>query len=277
MTLGVLIAALVLGRAGPPPMETIGAMEHVFAMTDRVLVGPAPKTDLDLEALHERGVRSIISVDALPTISGPPKFARVHLPLGYGGVSPKNSASLAKAIRDLKPPVYVHCHRGVHRAPTAAAIGLIGTDRISVDDGLAALAHVGTSKDYPGLWAAVRKMRPMSSQAIERLALHPLQQIANPGPTAKSMAAIDRVFERLSITAAADAALLRDAFRQLAHAEHAPGLRSDFEGAAAKVEALELVIGRRSVEEFHAAVASIESACTACHRAHRNRAVRFVP
>lgn len=265
----ILLVVMVSGCTTTP--STTEFSERVRPVTTHVYVGPVPEGDLELTELNQRGFRSILSVDALPTPSGSFEFSRVHLPLGYGAMDLEMKASLAKAIQSLEPPIYVHCHRGLHRAPTAAVVGLIGLGRLTVAEGLDVLRRIGTSREYPGLWLAVESMGPLTPAAIDALAIEPLPRVATPTPTAETMAAIDRLFERLSTVA--EAGMLGEHFRALAAVEDVPALRRGFLGGVKHASTLEQALRSGQSIAIELAYANLEASCTACHSVHRNRVV----
>ncbi len=40
----------------------------------------------------------------------------------HGGISRDQSLTIARAVQDLPGPVFIHCHHGKHRGPTAAVM-----------------------------------------------------------------------------------------------------------------------------------------------------------
>ena len=97
----------------------------------------------------------MISVDgAQPQVELARKYGLryVHLPHGYDGVSEKRAQELAKAVRDLPSPIYIHCHHGKHRSPAAATVACVGAGLLQRDQGLSVLRTAGTSDHYEGLY-----------------------------------------------------------------------------------------------------------------------------
>jgi hypothetical protein len=52
---------------------------------------------------------------------------------------------LAKAVRELEGPVYIHCHHGKHRSPAASAVACVAAGLIAPQSALAILEAAGTS------------------------------------------------------------------------------------------------------------------------------------
>lgn len=277
--------------SGPAPVETPESLHHVFEAAPGVYSGAAPGGEGAFEALRERGVRTVISVDgARPDV----ELARergiryAHVPIGYDGVDDDAIETLARALRDAEGPVYVHCHHGKHRGPAAAAAGLIALGRLTNAEGVALLEASGTSPSYPGLWASVRGCERLGTEEIEAAASAP--EIAPVGGFVAGMALIDRAWDHLELcqaagwgtpedhpdlVPAAEAGIVADTFRRLNQTHEVRGQPEDYVAmmleSAAQASRLEglIVAGaeRRRVDD---AFADLGATCKACHVAYRN-------
>lgn len=141
-----------------------GPLDNVLTVTPGLISGSAPHDEAGFVQLQAMGIRTIISVDgAEPDVKTAHSHGMryVHLPMGYHGLSEEQKLRLARAVRDLPGPTYVHCHHGKHRGPAAAATAAVLLGGLSADDGMGFLQTAGTSTDYPGLFAAVRDAAPM--------------------------------------------------------------------------------------------------------------------
>ena len=90
----------------------------------QVISGGQPEGEAGFAELKGLGIKTIISVDgAKPDLELAKKFGLryVHLPHGYDGIPEERVEELAKAVRDLPGPIYIHCHHGKHRSPAAAS------------------------------------------------------------------------------------------------------------------------------------------------------------
>ena len=58
--------------------------------------------------------------------------------------------NLPKAVRDLPGPIYIHCHHGKHRSPTAAAVACVAAGLIDPANAETILRTAGTSENYRG-------------------------------------------------------------------------------------------------------------------------------
>jgi protein tyrosine phosphatase (PTP) superfamily phosphohydrolase (DUF442 family) len=166
---------------------------------DACFYGAQPEDNADFQYLQDLGIRTIISVDgATPQVDTAKDFGLryVHFPLGYDGVSENRRLELAKAFESLARPIYVHCHHGKHRAPTAAAVGLISLGEISVERGQAIQAEAGTSPRYRGLLESVSSCTPLTPQQLESIEVE-FNSVAPTQPLVTLMVQLDEAFLEL--------------------------------------------------------------------------------
>src|SRR5262245_48277837 len=103
----------------------------------QVISGGLPEGEAAFQDLAALGIKTIISVDgATPDVATAKKHGLryVHLPHGYDGISAARAAELAKAVRDLPGPIYIHCHHGKHRSPAAAAVACVAAGLTDASD-----------------------------------------------------------------------------------------------------------------------------------------------
>lgn len=130
-------------------------LHNVVAYTDSMMSGSQPEHG-GLETLAAMGIRTIISVDrAQPEVEAAQRLGMryVHLPIGYDGIDEARKLELARAVRDLPGPIYVHCHHGKHRSAGAAAAIALSLGQIDNSTAAARMKVSGTAPDYKGLWA----------------------------------------------------------------------------------------------------------------------------
>lgn len=168
-------------------------------VADQVISGGLPEGPEAFAELQALGVRTILSVDgATPQVDLARKYGMryVHLPHGYDGIAPELAARLAQALRDLPGPIYIHCHHGKHRSPTAAAVACIGAGRISIETGREVLRLAGTNPKYVGLFQAVESAVALpATEQVGRAEEYP--EIAELPWMARAMVAIDAQVESL--------------------------------------------------------------------------------
>src|SRR5262249_6090042 len=171
----------------------------------KVISGGLPEGELAFRELANLGVRTIISVDgAKPDVALAEKFGMryVHLPHGYDGVPDERVKQLAKALRDLPGPIYVHCHHGKHRSPTAAAVACVAAGLIDSANAESILKAAGTSENYRGLYEAAREARRLDSKLLDGLQAD-FPRVAEIPPLAQAMVTIEHVYDHLQEIAAA--------------------------------------------------------------------------
>lgn len=171
----------------------------------KVISGGLPEGDAAFEELAKLGVKTVISVDgAQPDVERAKKngIRYVHLPHGYDGVPEERMKELAKAVRDLPGPIYIHCHHGRHRSPTAAAVACVGAGLLAPAAAEPILVAAGTSDAYRGLFQSAREVRRFESKLLDELqAVFP--EAAKLPPLAEAMVALEHTHDHLNQIAAA--------------------------------------------------------------------------
>ena len=146
----------------PTPVSA-GGLHNVFRLTDDLYSGSSPEGDAGFASLHDLGIRTVITVDgATPEWRKAAKHGLryVHLPIGYDGIPADTGRRIARAVRDLPGPVYVHCHHGKHRGPAAAMCALLALEpTFTPAQAEAWLAVAGTDPKYRGLIELPRTFR----------------------------------------------------------------------------------------------------------------------
>ncbi len=162
VALVLVLAGLAVGWAvwspAPPPPAPVPppvGLENLRQLNGHVLSGGTPDGAEGFASLQRLGVRTVLSVDgAAPEVELAARYGLryVHIPVGYDGIPTPTAWRLARAVRDLPGPVYVHCHHGRHRGPAAAvAVGLCLDPAFGPADARAFLAAAGTDPRYRGL------------------------------------------------------------------------------------------------------------------------------
>jgi protein tyrosine phosphatase (PTP) superfamily phosphohydrolase (DUF442 family) len=124
---GATVAQKIAAAPARGPAFTrleISGIHNAFRVTDKVYSGSQPEGDEAFVALAKLGVKTIISVDgSKPDVEAAHKHGLryIHLPFGYDGVPTNRIVELAKAAETLSGPIFVHCHHGLPRGPTAVA------------------------------------------------------------------------------------------------------------------------------------------------------------
>lgn len=271
-------------------------LPNALQLNDRLISGGQPEGEAAFARLRELGVRTIISVDgATPAVATAEKYGLryVHLPHGYDGITPERAAELAKAVRDLPGPIYIHCHHGKHRSPAAAATACRALGWLDAEQAAGILKLAGTSPHYLGLFAAVRETVPLNSTALDRLSvefrpIEPLPEVA------EAMVAMERHFDRLEqlaengwqtlpqhpdLKSAHEALLLREQFTELLRTESVQAepaaYREQLSAGEQIARQLEELLGRPWEEKLELPVRKtlekLHANCTSCHRQFRDQ------
>jgi protein tyrosine phosphatase (PTP) superfamily phosphohydrolase (DUF442 family) len=177
----------------------------VVQVHPRVVSGGLPASDAAFAELSELGVKTIISVDgAKPDVEAAARrgLRYVHLPHGYDGIPGERARELAKAVRELEGPVYIHCHHGRHRSPAAASVACVMAGLVDPARALEILELAGTSRDYRGLYQSAADARPLEAALLEALEVE-FREVAPVPPMADAMVQIEHTHEHLLQIAAA--------------------------------------------------------------------------
>jgi hypothetical protein len=124
------------------------------------------------------GVNTVVSVDgAVPQreLAKAAGIRYVHIPVGYDGISQAAGCSLTRVVRETTGPIYIHCHHGRHRGPTAATLACRVEGTADVRRSIEIMVLAGTSQDYGGLWRDVKAFVVPD----ERVQLPPLVEVAH--------------------------------------------------------------------------------------------------
>jgi protein tyrosine phosphatase (PTP) superfamily phosphohydrolase (DUF442 family) len=174
-------------------------LNNVYRITPQLYSGSSPEGEEGFRSLRTLGIKTIISVDgAKPDIDRAKKLGLryVHLPVGYDGISQEQSLRLAKAMRELPGPVYIHCHHGKHRGPAAAIAHLCLDESCGLDTVVAEMRRAGTDPHYTGLFASAKAFRRPSPQELEALPTE-FPEVAKVAALAEMMVAVDERWENL--------------------------------------------------------------------------------
>jgi protein tyrosine phosphatase (PTP) superfamily phosphohydrolase (DUF442 family) len=274
-------------------------LPNVVQVHPNVLSGGLPADRAAFAELQQLGVKTVLSVDgAQPDESAAAEFGLryVHLPHGYDGISDQRGLELAKALRELEGPIYIHCHHGKHRSPAAATVACVAAGMLPVESAAAVLKMAGTSPHYLGLHQAAANARPVAPRVLDQLQVEFTAHAQVPA-LAEAMVQLEHTHERIGQIAAAgwqspaehpdlepahEALLLREHFAELIRAEENTGrepeymeLLHDSEHAAKSLE--------RSIRAWQAAktaapppqtldnfVRQVGENCRKCHRISRD-------
>lgn len=285
----VVLERVVL-EPGAAPVELPG-LEHVAELMPGVISGGEPQGEAGYASLAAMGVKTVISVDAVPPPAGIAEKAGirvVHLPIGYDGVPEPTRLAMAKALTELDGPIYVHCHHGEHRGPAALVAGAVCAGTIDTGRALEFMALTGVSKSYGGLWRDVETTSVVDPTELYGMEIS-LPAQADIGGYAGAMALVSRANDRLKLVAAngwqvptdhpdlapgSDLGLIHNLLRSLRDdgdsiaygAEHGTYLELSIVMAGEAEKAYKAGAMEKAAEAFKGLAAS----CKDCHTKYRN-------
>ncbi len=268
-------------------------IHNVVAFSEGIYSGSAPEDDTAFDTLAKLGVKTIISVDgAVPEVDrAKAKGIRyVHLPISYGGIDADQQLAIARAVRDLDGPIYVHCHHGKHRSAGAAGSAAVILGRLTPEQAVERMKVSGTSPSYKGLYSCVATAT-VANEATLQQARADFPEITRPSGLVDSMVAIDHALSHLKeiekagwkappshpdLVPAAEAGRLADLLRNLPDdaevktmpTEFTTLLRRDAEKVAAFEE--KLVAGNADAATLSAEFRVIAQSCKECHSKYRD-------
>lgn len=287
-------AARLTIDAGPIDLPGV---PHVCRVSEGLFSGGLPVGDEGFASLQKLGVRTVISVDgARPDVERARQFSLryVHLPIGYDGVSREQGLRLARAVRDLPGPVFLHCHHGKHRSPAAAAAVRLCLDgTCTADAALAFLQQAGTGENYRGLYQVPRQFTAVATAELDRVP-NDFPEISQVDDLVALMVLAEKRYDHLQLLHTADwrpppahpdldpaheALLLREVFAEMARlpelASRPEEFRRGLSAAAAEAgrleDALRAAPGRDSVDADRSALLKrCGQSCTQCHAKYRD-------
>ena len=286
----------------PPGVKAfaVPGLHNVFALGTNVYSGSSPEGNEGFAALAKLGVKTIITVDgAKPAVESARRHGirYVHLPHGYNGINTSLQLLLAKAAESLPGPIYVHCHQGQHRGPTAAAVICMANDGWTAAQAESWLRTAGTATNYVGLYDVVRGFQRPS---VEQLRSTPgtFPEAAKVSGLVDAMVEIDEHWLHLKAIRAADygvpsqhpdikpaneAVILWEHYREAQRLPDAAHHGTDFVARlrAAESEAREAegLLGLFALEPKREIRAQLDKTfdamaktCASCHQAYRDSA-----
>ena len=272
-------------------------IENFYALSDRVYSGSSPEGDAGFATLQHLGIKTLLSVDgAAPQAELAAKHGLryVHLPVGYDGIASSNALLIVKAAQTLPGPIYVHCHHGQHRGPTAAAIVCEGLEGWTPQQAEAWLRAAGTATNYPGLYRTVREFNLPTEEELRHVPKNFTARTQTPD-LVNTMVQIDEHFDLLKAiqktgfkplpehpdaTPANESLILLELFREAHRARQGSERGEQFLTDLAKAETTAGELHAR-LREFEANAASgwdaaeaafqnLAKTCASCHKTYRN-------
>ena len=281
------------------PVDAAG-LHNVVSFAPELLSGSVPEGDAGFDSLKSWGIRTIISVDgAIPDIERAKSrgMRYVHLPIGYHGFDETQKLELARAVRDLPRPVYIHCHHGKHRSAGAAGSVAVTLGWLTADDAVARMKMAGTAPAYEGLYRCTASASKVTD-AVLATATADFPEVSKPKGFVRGMVDIDIAWDNLKavqragwvtpadhpdLVPAAEAGRLADTLRPLLDDVRVAQMPEEFRTLlarnASEAQSLEELLAKGTptakpspeiAERLNAIAASVAATCKACHSAYRD-------
>jgi protein tyrosine phosphatase (PTP) superfamily phosphohydrolase (DUF442 family) len=291
----IILLALpcLLGGDDPAAKPSVPGIENFRKVSDRIYSGGQPEGDIAFEALKRQGIKTIVTVDgAEPDLGRAKRFGMhyVHLPMGYDGISREQSLKLIKAVKELPGNVFIHCHHGKHRGPTAVAIceiAIEGWDKAKAKDWM---QQAGTDPKYRKLYEAVFRFVMPTADELAAIHVEDLPQKAKMPQLIEQMVKIDQHFDRikaleksgfrpdLKIDLGHETLLMTERFRELNRPEVSMNWKDDFVNQMKRAENWASLLENRSQgaletinpEALKSDIEWMTKSCTECHSKYRD-------
>lgn len=274
-------------------------LPNAVRLNDKVISGGQPDGEAGFAKLKELGVKTVISVDgATPDLEHAHQYGMkyVHLPHGYNGISEQRAIELAKCVKELPGPIYIHCHHGKHRSPAAAAVASIGAGLMPDSAGLAVLKIAGTNKNYQGLFQAAESAKEFEAALLEQLNCD-FPEVAQLPPMAEAMVELGHTMDHVKLlaenhwqtpeehpdlVAVHESLILWEQFNEMLREHPEQEADQDFvamlNGSAEHAERLHQILNSndsnklpfKAGEEAASALELILQNCKACHQKYRD-------
>ncbi|RYG62436.1 hypothetical protein EON80_23130 [bacterium] len=276
---------------GPTTHIELEGVHNAFKWTDKIISGSCPEGDAGFKALADLGVKTIVSVDgALPILESAKKYGMryVHIPVEYSGITKTDAIRIIRAVRDLPGPVFIHCHHGKHRSPTATALVAIAIAKYTNEEALAGLKQAGTGVNYVGLWKQVREFQAPTQAEIDAADKSFPEQAKVEGLSGH-MVTVDQRFDGMKAVQAAkwavpadhpdidpahESLLLHEALLESARTKEAQEFPADFmekmDQAIMASAALEEALRGKNAEKAQVAFVAVQNSCGNCHKLYRD-------
>lgn len=268
-------------------------LHQVVAYAPGIYSGAVPEGDAGFATLKAMGIKTIISVDgAKPELdrANEQGLSYVHLPFGYDGVPHDRQLEIARAVRDLEHPIYIHCHHGKHRSAAGTATAAVALGLLTNEQAIARMKVSGTAPSYRGLYRDVEAATPVSKAQLDS-ASHDFPQVWQTENMVDAMVAIDAAHDHLKdiqqagwkvpaahpdLIPASEAGQLADLLRNLRDDEHVarePKELADWMlDASSHATELEtqLVNDSSQIQKLDALFKRVSQSCRDCHNTYRN-------
>lgn len=288
--------------ATPPPIalpaqdatkpQDYPGVHNVVAFGHGLYSGSVPEGDSGFDSLAAMGIKTIITVDgAQPDLdrASARGIRYVHLPIGYDGMDKERTLEIARAVKELPHPIYLHCHHGKHRSAGASGAAAVTLGWMTQDQAVARMKIAGTAPNYTGLYQCVNAAAIASAEELNS-ASNAFPETWKTSGMVQTMVAVDETNDRLKaiekagwktppdhpdLVPAAEAGRLADLLR-LGHDDEYTQARPDefaiwMKRSSDEAQALEdgIVAGENSAA-LSVNFRIVQASCKSCHAKYRD-------
>lgn len=268
----------------PQLIQTEGEIENFYQISSDLYSGGEPYSPEAFALLKKHNIKSIITVDAaIPQV----ELARQHgiryiqIPIGYDGIATNTANEIAQAFELAPKPIYVHCHHGKHRGPTACMVIGVAHYNWTQQQAVNWLHDAGTAEAYKGLYQTARDFKQADYQPNRQKSLKDFPETAKVDQLPRAMADMGRIYDLLKkhnrnneILKFDQAILLQEAFHEMQRTEFNKAQPQDYRNWMKKSEDISIQL-RTALDNKNVPLASklyksLASTCKQCHIKYRD-------
>lgn len=285
-------APLKLPQPQQAAVASYPGLHNVVAFSEGIYSGSVPEASAGFESLKALGIKTVLSVDgAIPDVASAEAqgLRYVHLPITYAGMTDERKLEIARAVRDLPHPIYIHCHHGKHRSAAATGAAAVTLGLLTPEQAAERMKVSGTAPSYKGLWKCVALSTLASADQLER-ADATFPKTRQTSSMVQTMVEIDEINDHLKLieaagwtvpnhhpdlVPAAEAGRMADAFRTLHANDPSKSEPGEFlawlDLASTHATTLEeSLVASKSPAELSAAFKLVGQSCKDCHAKYRD-------
>ncbi len=146
-------------------------VDNLYQLSDSLYSGSKPDGEEGFRFLSKLGVKTILSVDGVaPEAALAKKYGigYVHVPISSEAIREEQASQIVKVAAEQPGPLFIHCHYGMNRGPSAAAIVCIAQHGWTPEQATAWMKRAGTSANCTGLFRDVRNFKAHSSVTLTK-------------------------------------------------------------------------------------------------------------
>lgn len=275
----------------PPVRLELPGIENAWRLTEQIYAGSAPPSPPAMRALHDLGVRTLISIDLQPPAHWTAvehSLTYAHVPMRHGRLTPGDYLRLLRVVSYMEGAYYIHGAPGEQRVFAPAAMSTHVAELRTAARMLYFLDTVGLPLEETGLWYAAAS--PLAYTKLDQARLLPAHFPAAiaPPPMIWWMRRFDESFavlreshrrawntppEEVGTSSVFEAGAIEGmASRWIdAHPAADASLREEMQRLRDAAHALRTALQSGNNSTATTAWHNLSTACQQCHTTHRDR------